>query len=621
MAIGGYYFGPWAWEIPQDDLGQPLPEEGFWRPPEGALSGLDLRPTAACAARESHPQNWGIFPLREASASGGLKEPYVLLGESLDAELDPKALDAVCAALKIAEPPKAATVRELLVALLTTHADPLDVDRRPPVLPTRDGMLLLMGPNELIASRPFEGESDPAWPNIRKRLQENYRALRESALGGPSPGIVAPARDLYRVLLGTWAAKCKVDPRLLIPHDLPPEVPLPPSTTLTENFNQADSTTLGPLQTWTEYWLSGTDGFRTVSNRVQQATASSTTTITSARAEADLSSDDHSVKLTLVSYTVSNGKNIWLGPAGRFAADAHTCYAAGLGQRNTTPGTKCYRVWRMVAGTQTVLTTTDYAWSANDVMRLDLDGGTLTFYVNDVQQYTNGAVEGNVRAGLGLQVQQYSNPINGDDWSAEDVAAPVTVSPVATQSLSQASAPAISQTHQLSPVATQSLSQATTPAISQSHLLSASATQSLSQVMAPVISQTHQLTASASQSLSEASAPDLAFGTIIDPCAVESASQVWGPGISQTHLLTAAAVESLSEAGVLILMQEHQLWPAWTESLSETELMDIFVGEMPAVPRVPPIEGLKVSPPITGKAASPTVMGVLSVPAITGTEP
>src|SRR5207253_2934705 len=94
-----------------------------------------------------------------------------------------------------------------------------------------------------------------------------------------------------------------------------------PETTITDDFNRADGTTIGNQLTWTE--VAGT--WDTVSNQVQMTGPASDSATYSARAESDLSSADHYAQLVYVNAgTVTTQAH--LGPAARFSPSAQTHY-------------------------------------------------------------------------------------------------------------------------------------------------------------------------------------------------------------------------------------------------------------------------------------------------------
>ena len=172
-----YFFGPWFWD--EEDAG--------WRPPDGASSGLDLRPLAACGAQKEHPQNFGMSPSR-----GRPRPPYVLLADEKGL-VDPKGLDGLMAALSAQG---AAEGRDHRRSPRRGAVGP----RRPRSgADVRSPHAQHCGPDgvhlagEKLVDRAWLATADPAWPNVQTVCQENYRALREDCLSrGPTCHLRVP---------------------------------------------------------------------------------------------------------------------------------------------------------------------------------------------------------------------------------------------------------------------------------------------------------------------------------------------------------------------------------------------------------------------------------------------
>jgi hypothetical protein len=141
--------GRWVWHL------VPLAVEGYWAPPAGAIGGLDLRPLPAQATpglTEGQLGGFGIFAFPDAAAlpATGITRTFA----SLDAPVPLAARTALRLALGFPEPVTATTVRDLLVALLTTHADLSGVARVRALQPdARDGKRRLWLAGHLVAER------------------------------------------------------------------------------------------------------------------------------------------------------------------------------------------------------------------------------------------------------------------------------------------------------------------------------------------------------------------------------------------------------------------------------------------------------------------------------------
>ena len=225
-----YYIGPWVWRT-DPEMGQ------YWDAPTGAIGRIDLRPYAACAqAGGSHPQNYGFF----ATDKPLLDLKYLLLATDIDAAIKPDIIEGVATKLKTPAL-KAKTVRELLVELLTVAADPDQINRTSCLMPKQNGMMEIhLGGHSVVWQRPFEGKSDPAWPNIQQVVQATYRETRERALNV----LDSTPTDLHRKRLTDWQGKFGIDYTKFIPDDLPTELPAPKETAVSDDFNR-DNGALG----------------------------------------------------------------------------------------------------------------------------------------------------------------------------------------------------------------------------------------------------------------------------------------------------------------------------------------------------------------------------------------
>lgn len=185
--------------------------------------------------------------------------------------------------------------------------------------------------------------------------------------------------------------------------------------TVTESFNQADSTTLGPDLTWTE-----TGGnLQTVSNEVQPVNAANTQEPTElARADSDLDGADHYAE-AVCSATAGSGNRV-AGVCVRYASAADSCYWAGI---NSDKG---IRIFRRVTGTNTQIAEdagVDYS-GADHTIRLEVEGTALTMYIDDVEvlSATDSTLTSGVRCGIGCG-SNVADRVSIDAFEAGDLAA------------------------------------------------------------------------------------------------------------------------------------------------------------------------------------------------------
>ena len=184
------------------------------------------------------------------------------------------------------------------------------------------------------------------------------------------------------------------------------------ATTLTENFNTADSATLGPTQTWAE----DEGNINIVGNRAQLVTQPAT-----ARATANLATDDHYSQVKINSSLTNAGTQ---GVMCRKAASSTiTHYLTDI----TYASTDQQRLFRCVTGTFTALATAVNV-TANAttqyLIRIEADGSLIDASLDGVAKFTDVTdtnITGNLQAGI-----RAGNPgaatVQWDDWEAGDLA-------------------------------------------------------------------------------------------------------------------------------------------------------------------------------------------------------
>lgn len=385
-----YYLGPWVWDTSE-------PEIPHYRAPTGTIGLVDLRPVSPVLTM-------GFFATDRAM--GG---DYIAFGDGVnrleDIALTPQQRSLWSSALGIGS----ISGNRLIDALwetLTLHGDPDGGAVCRPLMPTHKGILELhLGGHSLIRSEQFTGVGHPAWPKIQALVQRNYRAIRTEAMRNHrGPG----APDIHSKYLKCMRRKLRCPWELLIPGDLPKEPPRRPTTTITESFNQADSTTLGPDLTWAEVL----NDFTTISNEVSATDPAES----KARAESNLSSDDHYSQLDFTANGADTSARA--GPVARFDASANTNYF-GWNRNNTSTGK---RIRKTVTGTDSDLATgTGTTPSFPTTLKLTCDGSSLELFQDggSILTVTDTAITGNVRCGV-LVARAGAR---GDNFEAADLVA------------------------------------------------------------------------------------------------------------------------------------------------------------------------------------------------------
>lgn len=229
-----YYLTPWRWLVDQVTPG------GCWQPPVGSVGWVDLTPTPQTMTRG---EDAGLI----FTAVDGELPGEDALGKGDLRELRPTARMRSMWQSAAGFAPAGNTLGDLLSSHLL-NGDPEGLDRCNPLQPSNGALELWLaghgdGP---IAKEQFQWGG--AYTNRLKALiRRSVRDLiKESDTGRlPLKAIRRLLDDYEKTYPGlTWSE--------IVPAgwDQPP---LRRESTFTESFNTADTTTLGPDQTWDEY--------------------------------------------------------------------------------------------------------------------------------------------------------------------------------------------------------------------------------------------------------------------------------------------------------------------------------------------------------------------------------
>lgn len=389
-----YLLGRWVWNAV-------LPR---WEPPADALSWIDLRNLAA-QATPSTVQGYVLFAANRDPVGDEL-----LIADG--AVLTGKALDGVKDLLGIPEALAVSTLPELVRRLLAVYSDP-DVGLIcPPLMPDRRGVMRF-SLGDISEAYPIQ-KSGAEWDNVLKVIQEQYRTVK----GDPST-----APDLHQKMLAVWQQKFRIaDHEVFIPHDLPKEQPIKPTTTIQDNFNVGNHADInGQVSsdgwTWTRVQGGATALYRTNTGNDAEIVCSSSGRCVY-RADSDLSSTDHYVQGTIR----TNSDNLQVGVIARKDSSATiTMYEVMI----STAG-DVLSVSKYVSGTGssvgtralTLNTATGYD------IRLNISGSTLQVF-NSLSQVgsnlTDSSISSGTRCGMSGQVSGALPETGGiEDFLASD---------------------------------------------------------------------------------------------------------------------------------------------------------------------------------------------------------
>lgn len=381
------YIGPWQWR----NVGGMS-----WNPPVEALSSLDLRTNSAIATRTT-PQGQGLFVTDLAIATPG----YTQIATDPNETLNTSRRNTIRNALGLPSAISSTRLVDIAYELMTLHSDIASGVICPTPLPSHRATLDFSFAG-VTRSTPFS-DTLPEWANIQKVLWANYRHYRDEQAAGRLP------LDFHRRVLTVWMENYKIsDFTKFIPSDLPKtETPLPHNTTHTENFDQADSSTVGPNLTWTE--LAG-GNWTTVSNQLNYAHDGGVAD-GRIRADADVSSADHYAEIILV--TRAQGSGI----CNRFSSSAQTFYQAWTFNDGNVYFSK------VVTGTRTNLTSVAQAYSAPDTVRVSSSGSAHTVSWNGsaiITSFSDSSISTGTRGGVFAFAG--ADPTTFDDYVISDLA-------------------------------------------------------------------------------------------------------------------------------------------------------------------------------------------------------
>jgi hypothetical protein len=189
-----------------------------------------------------------------------------------------------------------------------------------------------------------------------------------------------------------------------------------PGWAVTESFTHADqANNLSADLTWTNVVGSL---FGITSNQAKAIGTSDQTTGDISRADSDTATDTQTVQATLAAFDFgSGGQSISVGLICRKdSTSTKTWYSFEWYKDNTTSDVKLYKY---VAGVQTLLTSAAQAVSASEVFKLTCSGNTITGFKNGSQRITtnDSAITGNLRGGLYYYGSGITSSVTWDDWS------------------------------------------------------------------------------------------------------------------------------------------------------------------------------------------------------------
>lgn len=393
MARYNYYLAPWVWQVNPSGF-------SYWTQPVSVVGAIDFRPLAAQGRAGGTPQGYAF-----AASTQTISGVELTRNADLTKAVNNTLRDAWQGAMDYR--PNGSTLLDLLWDQLTNGADPTGDPGPKPLMPGVDNVLrLYIGGHSLVKSERFHWGTHPHTNQVQAVIQRDFARMWEATNGA----------DHCRRVLDFTCKKYKVDDwREFVPAHLLAHVPgrLPHQTTITESFNTADSDILGPNLTWTEL----VNDFDIVSNRAELITTGSDSF---ARADSDLSSDDHYAQ-ALVNATNEAAAHSHYIMCRKDATTTLTLYMAYL-QWNAD----VIRTYKDVSGSFTQLATQALSVTAGTpgTLKTQADGSTIKDFWDGVEKnsVTDTAITGNLRCGI-AGFCATANILSWDDFEAADLAA------------------------------------------------------------------------------------------------------------------------------------------------------------------------------------------------------
>lgn len=401
-----YGIGPWVWNA----------AEACWEPPAGAVCALDLRslPDASVQTLGDRPHGFFAAPV----ALGG---DYAALGVGDCRELASSGAMRDAWDSLLGYRPSGATLLDLLWDHLTNGADPEGQDRCKPLIPTLDGHLDLYLAGHSLVRREAFTRAHPHWNQVAAVHQADFARMvpEYDTLAGRERGEAAQRlRDVPAKVLGGLCQQYRIgfdnpgEWRLLLPPSLRSTLaPKKPETTITDDFNRANSATLGSSAEGWSWSEQGGGNWDIDTNAAEPQAADSV-----ARADADLSSADHAVQASVTAQVATSNP----GVLARFSASVGNTYYMW---RDSNDG-NVLQLFKRVTGTFTQIgLNVSETPSPTFTLRLTVSGSSLDGLLDGVSKRTatDTSITANVRTGLRDNVLG----TKVDNFLAEDLAATV----------------------------------------------------------------------------------------------------------------------------------------------------------------------------------------------------
>lgn len=491
-----------------------------WELPKSCVGAIDLRPIPAQSARDGTPSGFAF--VASLQPTNGIA---VVTSLHMSEEITTSAMQDAWQS-GTGYRPNGATLTDLLWDQLTAGSDPTGESGPKPLVPDTEGLLrLYIGGHSLVKQERFRWGHHPHTEKLRQLIRLGFERTWEQSQSIRSNSIRNNELRHCRKVLGSHCQKYGIsDWKEFVPQRLHSHIegPLQPETTITESFNQTDSTTVGPDLSWTEYAIDivNYDTFRTVSNQLNGHSAA--VLEQTCRANTNLSGADHYAQISVTGIgTLDN--NIMCGTAVRHSASVQTCYVATVRQFDDI-----IRLFKIVAGTGTTLGSSPSVTTSGlpKIVKCEVSGSTLkSFWAGaETESITDTAIDGSTVGGLRCGVHGFAD-FTADSFEAADLGGGGDIEEDATPIVLTSSVvnPTVSLSQTFTPVATTATvvtpgqTIATSPGAIQATGSVATGSTALAAPIIPIAVTGSVVTPTTGGDLSESPNPIILTGTVVTP--------------------------------------------------------------------------------------------------------
>ena len=389
-----YYLAQWEWYGEGNTGYWGAPSRGARQP--DAIGVLDLRTLPQMGKSGGISEGYGIFAYRAEKNIPG----SIYVGSDLDGNLKLTEQKALQDILKLRKLPTG-TWRDVLWDIFTTYSDPTGKTAPKPLAGKLDGTVkLYLNGFGMIKEEEFNNQHRQRSIAV---FQDDYKRKRRD---GVSLKVLHRwTGETMQELYGRMDAGLAKE---ILPNPYKEDGWKKPETTITDNFNRADSSDLGA--NWTE----SQGDFQILTNVLD--IVSLTTSWAVAKHNTALSSANHYVQANVNRET--SGNQVGPGMVGRFADTSNYYYC-----KVDISGIDDQRIYKIVTGTRTSLGEASDDWNNGSVMKLEIDGSSLKMYEGATLRVsvTDTAITGNTTAGV--VTNDATATIDWDNFEAADLAA------------------------------------------------------------------------------------------------------------------------------------------------------------------------------------------------------